>query len=77
MIINLTFVDQLNSVSFFYGIMGMEFIELMLCNNVYVQLGVEGGWLLKEADSRKPCSGMALDEKRRKWWWKGFQIVEE
>lgn len=43
MIINLTFVDQLNSVSFFHGIMGMEFIELMLCNNVHVQLGVEGG----------------------------------
>lgn len=43
MIINVTFDDQLNSVSFFYGIMGMEFIELTLCNNVHVQLGWREG----------------------------------
>lgn len=64
MIINLTLVNQLNSASFFYGIMGMKFIQLMLCNNVYTWLGVEGKWLLNDADSGKPFSGMVLEEKR-------------
>lgn len=43
MIIYLTLVDQLNSVSFICGITGMKCIEFMLCNNVYAQIGVEGG----------------------------------
>lgn len=77
MIIHLTLVGQLNSTSTFYGIMGTKFIELMLCNKVYRQLRVEGEWLLKDADSGKPCSGIVLDEERKKWWWKGLQIIEE
>lgn len=65
MIINLTLDDQLNSAFVFCDIMGVKFIELILCNNVYMLLGVEGASLRKDADSGKPCSGMALDEKKK------------